>query len=418
LKFGARVIHLRIKCILGLFGLLLGLYFSEVVLIVLAPYLRLRCMPFHCDKASISSIILNDRRQGNDIYPAIHPRQFMHAAVGNVGEKSILPLGGISNVPTLLCNERGTPIRYQSGPFGFRNSDKQSLKSVDLLLLGDSFTQGFCVNEEAHFTGGMKGSGYALWNFASSGNGPLAEYATFREYAVEFKPSTTLWFFFEGNDYEDFARELKNPILARYLQDKSFTQNLRGRQRAVDALLRHFADSQLQSYANRGALKNWFVWSDIKRNTLEWLRLYNIRSRLGMANKTRAWRMEAEIAPYSMRHLTEELLFIIKEIEEVIAAWNGKLIFVYLPAWQRFSHGAVFRSHPEYKILREKIIQRDIPFIDIAESFQEHQDPLSLFPGRINLHYNEAGYHIITDKLSAYFSSSDTPHDSSGKDTV
>ena len=41
----------------------------------------------------------------------------------------------------------------------------------------------------------------------------------------------------------------------------------------------------------------------------------------------------------------------------------------------------------------------DIPVIDIRETFQNHEDRLSLFPFRMDGHYNEKGYRLVAKTI-------------------
>ena len=57
------------------------------------------------------------------------------------------------------------------------------------------------------------------------GNGPLLEFASLVEYAELYNFNTIIWLFTPENDYENFEREVQNPILKKYL-DPNFKQNL------------------------------------------------------------------------------------------------------------------------------------------------------------------------------------------------
>ena len=61
--------------------------------------------------------------------------------------KDIFPVSGISNRPTILCNENGYYSIYDSDRYGFNNPDFEwDEDEVEFLLLGDSFTHGACAN--------------------------------------------------------------------------------------------------------------------------------------------------------------------------------------------------------------------------------------------------------------------------------
>ena len=69
-----------------------------------------------------------------------------------------------------------------------------------------------------------------------SGNGPLIEYATLREY-LNTNVKKVLWIYFEGNDLRNLENEKTNDILINYLKDLNFTQNLKLKQNDIDTLL-------------------------------------------------------------------------------------------------------------------------------------------------------------------------------------
>ena len=54
-----------------------------------------------------------------------------------------------------------------------------------------------------------------------SGNGPLFQYATLREYLPAKKVKRILWMYYEGNDFGNMHMELQNEILTGYLKDKN-----------------------------------------------------------------------------------------------------------------------------------------------------------------------------------------------------
>ena len=391
-------------------GLTAGLYLSELFLLLTSSYFRLRCLPFRCDKRSIAAVVYDDRLAGNKSYPAVHPRHLMMNRHTEVFYRELLPLGGISHVSTVLCNERGRPVRYHSGRYGFRNSEDMQTGKENVVFLGDSFTQGFCIDDVQHFSSAIREEGYRTWNFGSSGNGPLAEYASFQEYAVSLEPKFVFWFFYEGNDFEDFDRELHHPLLRRYLSDSNFHQDLRNKQDQIDRILTEYVDQRLREYQNSFLAQYLPTRRDAKRSLYEWSRLYNLRLRIGLANKRNNWQLERPLSQETLSQLTTSLLQILKDVNTSLGSWGGQLIFVYLPAWQRYSHGQIRRHHPQYQLLREGVQRLGVPILDIAETFAEQEDPLVLFPARMNLHYNEDGYHLIAKELRMLLKDNDDPH--------
>ena len=48
-----------------------------------------------------------------------------------------------------------------------------------------------------------------------------------REYANDININKLFWFYYEGNDFFDFEKELKIEILINYLNDENFSQDLK-----------------------------------------------------------------------------------------------------------------------------------------------------------------------------------------------
>ena len=138
--------------------------------------------------------------------------------------KKIIPLSGIANKKTILCLDKNDkPIIYKSDKFGFNNDDYQ--KEINILVLGDSYVHGQCVNNKTNLIGQMNELGKKAIGLGIYGNGPLMEYATLIEYDQNFKYDTLVWVFTPDNDFYDLSLEKNEPILLSYFKD-SKTQDL------------------------------------------------------------------------------------------------------------------------------------------------------------------------------------------------
>jgi len=64
-------------------------------------------------------------------------------------QASLLPLGGIPDALTVLCNEVGEGVSYESDERGFRNPKGAFGKGpIDVGAVGDSYTQGVCYDAD------------------------------------------------------------------------------------------------------------------------------------------------------------------------------------------------------------------------------------------------------------------------------
>ena len=147
--------------------------------------------------------------------------------------KFVFPLSGLSNKKTIFCNESGYFSKYYSDKYGFNNPSEEWDKEKQIILIGDSFVHGACVNEGKDLASNLrKFTQNGVLNLGYSGNSTLIQLATIREY-LKKDSSKVILFFFE-NDLEELSFEIKNNFLIQYINDNSFFQNLKDKQKIVD----------------------------------------------------------------------------------------------------------------------------------------------------------------------------------------
>ena len=166
---------------LVIFSILLAIYMIEIAYTLY----NISSYKFNkWQKQSVYKIYLDYKNSGKDVVVSIPPSTFI-SKINN--EDEIYPLSGISNKLTIYCNESGYVKTYKSDRYGFNNPDKEWDKlHFDFVLIGDSYTQGECVNEKDNIAGQLRNKTGVL-NLGYSGNGPLLEYATLREYLKNIK---------------------------------------------------------------------------------------------------------------------------------------------------------------------------------------------------------------------------------------
>ena len=73
-----------------------------------------------------------------------------------------------------------------------------------------------CVDTDNNLNGQLKKLNLDSVSFGVSGNGPLLEYATFKEYGQYYKYNEVILVITPDNDYYDLSNEIKNKILNKY----------------------------------------------------------------------------------------------------------------------------------------------------------------------------------------------------------
>ena len=295
---------------------------------------------------------------------------------------SIFSLSGLSNSETIHCNENGYYSIYQSDRYGFNNPDNEwDKKEIEYLLVGDSYTHGACVNRPNDIGSVLRNlSNKSVLNLGMSGNGPLIEYATLREY-LDTNVKKVLWIYYEGNDFNDLKYELKNEILLKYL-NKNFTQNIKFKQNDIDNLLTNLIVEREREREREIEVER--ERETFKFKLISFIKIYYTRV-LILKKLTLSPVVEPEF---------EQILQMAKELTNKN---NSKMYFVYLPIYNRYKSSY---DDTNYNLVKNTVTKLKIPFIDIhKEVFKKEQNPLKLFPFELFGHYNFDGYKKVAETI-------------------
>ena len=384
--------EIKVKIILILFSSLLGLYLVEGILTVNHIFFKAKMEKTY--RKEIKEMKSNyDTRTKLQVYEDLKrddPKVTLYVSPTNFiddSDQTILPLSSISNTKTIFCNENGYYSIYQSDRYGFNNPDDEwDKEQIEFLLVGDSFTQGACVNEPDTIGGNLRRilrTKNGIINLGHGGYGPLTEYATLREYMPLINTKKVLWIYYEANDLFNLSKELKNEILLNYLNDQHFTQNLKLKQDKIDTKLNEKFLEELNLKLDRQLLEKQAV-EEI--NFLHFLKMYKIR-------KITIENFFSSPDPKFMK--------ILNLAKEFVESSGAKLYFVYLPESARYKDKLFLQDKSrKYKKVIKIIENLEIPIIDLNKDlFQKHNDPLSLFPLRAFNHYNEEGYRLASEVI-------------------
>lgn len=322
------------------------------------------------------------REEGREVYPSVNAAQLAGRAALEPEGKALLPLAGVSGTLTILCNESGEYAFYQADEHGFNNPPGLYAQS-DMVLLGDSFAHGNCVSAGEDIAGQLRARQKNAVNLGYSGDGPLMELATLKEYAAPLGPRIVLWLYYEGNDLEDLLVEERKPTLKAYL-DPDFTQHLLQRQQEIDSALADYVERKAEETEGTDA-----GWLDTPLARIA--RLQHSRDRL------RILLHSFQPAPAPPPLFGE----VLRAARDLTAAGGGRLYMVYLPSWRRYATeanaGELYHRDQVLAIARGL----DIPVIDIHQVFVRHPDPLALFPFGLEGHYTAEGYGLVAATIAS-----------------
>ena len=328
---------------------------------------------------------LNDLRDsGVEAYPDINPNAFITSNGLTSKKNRVYPLAGsISNKTTIFCNEGGFWSIYKSDEYGFNNPKGLHKKNkVDIVLIGDSFTEGACVKPANSISAQLRQLDFNAISLGQGGSGPLIELAILKEYAEPLKPKIVLWLYYV-NDLSDLENEMQSSLLRKYLNEDAYSQNLISRQKEIDGVVKNFMQVKVEMQKN----------TDEKEKN-KWIRIINLL-------KLTKIRKMINLKPTTIA-LTDPFhksIFrdILKKSNQMSSRMNGKMYFIYLPSFARYVTG---KEDLNRDFVMQTVRELDIPIIDVhSEVFDPHPDPLHLFPFRMMGHYNSEGYKLISEVI-------------------
>ena len=137
---------------------LLTLFISSFICLLLVEILLNK----HFDNRTIEEFIFDQKNNNILSFPVISPDLHIY----NDGIDSTYPLSGLSSVNTVFCKTNSDWVTYFSDSYGFNNKN-ENLQKIEALLIGDSFTQGVCVDSNSNISSHLSNLGYNTINKAS-----------------------------------------------------------------------------------------------------------------------------------------------------------------------------------------------------------------------------------------------------------
>jgi len=335
------------------------------------------------DTRTKMELLENLKDSGIDVYPNFYPNMLLELNGLSTPNGKIFPLGGIPNVTSVGFNESGYYSVYETDEHGFNNpKGLYEINKVDIMLIGDSFTEGNSVHPDENISAVLRESGFNVINIGKGGNGPLIELASLKEYAEPLKPKIVLWTYYV-NDSENVLIEMQSPLLQNYLNDDEFSQNLFSRQEDIRSSIVDYVQGEWDK-------ERW-----VNHRVFKILKLYDLRLILNLmpANKPEAF------LPMPITKTNQNIFKdILQKSKQIVSGGGMKMYFIYLPSFDRYSTGV---EHINREFVLDAVNKLGIPIIDIHnEVFVSHKDPLSLFPFRISNHYNAKGYRLVAEAIN------------------
>jgi|GEM_PF-4289750 len=340
----------------------------------------------------------------NDALPVVIPQTMLGRPLTIEGVP-VQPLGGFSRRRTLLCNEGAGWISYQADRFGFRNDDTiWDHGKTDIMLIGDSFGHGYCVEEKQSIAGFLRDSFGSLANVSMSGNDPALELASLKEYYPLVNAKTIIWVYYEGNDLLPTVTSLSDPILHRYLEP-GFRQELPGKQRDIDSAYLALAAYRLATTQTRLSLTTGPAAATPPATIGTTVRiLRSATAHLAFAgtvgtvrrilNDRMPWVLNSKSSQPSEAANTQEALaaldLVFREAVRYGCDHGAPIIVLFIPDMSSLIGGD---SHPERARVQKLMRDAGMKVIDVTDRLRSHEQPRELVSG----HLTAAGYRILME---------------------
>ena len=194
--------------------------------------------------------------------------------------------------------------------------------------------------------------------------------------------------FYEGNDLTDLDRERGHPVLMSYL-DPAFTQGLRDKRSEVDATVREWIRELRRTAEEQERIRRGSTERPPSHPLTPWAKLRELRARVRAVLEPRSTPDYPFDASLFSRVSTR--------FRDDVDAWGGQLLFVYLPAYERFAHP--YLANPHRQRVLDTVEGLGIPVLDLTPAFAADGEPLSFFHFRVKSHYTAAGYAIVAEEI-------------------
>ena len=304
------------------------------------------------------------------------------------------PLSGIGDRQTLHDNENGYYVEFMADENGFRNPNRKFKKHYDAVIVGDSYTNGCCVEYQDSIAGLLRDNSEFtdVLTLGYDGNGALIEFAAIKEYLGNISFDNLFHIYYDQNDIEAIEWEKNNRILMKYYNDPKFKQNLSLNKKEVLKIKLEKHQEIIESYKT----DNKFTLDQLKKI----IKISRTRSLISAAtNSFRAFKV------VEFKKENVEIFFsIIKKIKQFTNKKNANLYFIYIPEYTSIMYpGNVPDNHYNRKEVINFLQDENIDYIDLTNHVKNYKDTSELYPYGKYGHYNEKGYRFIVDKIIKEF---------------
>jgi len=346
------------------------------------------------DQRLPKDVVFDGIKNGKRLTLPAFPHDFFSARLEIEGY-SFLPFSNPNNSRVVLCNELGEFVTRQTDELGFYNPPGtwKDTSAIDVLLIGDSYTAGWCVPEGNSLADIVRASFKRTINIGRGGLGPLGELASMREYLPAIRPKFAVWAFFD-NDFGNLHDEERHiNLYNQYLIDDSFSQNLFENSGKINTAVTQYINIEIGKLNQRKNLP--FV--GIRHQ------IHGISDMIKNAKVTKAhWSSKREF-PHHIALFRQIMESAKREAQKA----ETTLIFAYLSDYKPFKESKELKAFTKLRREVLRVVKElKIDFIDtnIAANMATKnvrslhrwtkEYPTSL-PSNVVRHYNSFGHQVV-----------------------
>ncbi len=318
------------------------------------------------DKRSAKEVVKQLLDDGVDASP--------HIGVLN-DYRRVVPLGVAPDKHIVFCNELGSYLEFRSDRHGFNNPDSVWDHPVDVVTLGDSFTEGACDPDNKGFVNLLRKKIPNLVNLGLGGNAPQNNLAALKEYGVPANPKYVLWFHFAGNDMAGLHARWNHSILKKYVEDQNFTQGLINQSELVKKEFVRPTEKWLNKEENHLSVIDKINWNHLAK-------LYFVRQSLGQTHYVH----DSDLFKRFAQVMTKA-----KEHTDTI---GSRLIFVNIPDGRKLMMVKDIQKEKTFAVIKKL----GIDCFDLAEVIMKNGREQNYSFGSHGGHFSPKG-----NKLAAHF---------------
>ena len=283
-------------------------------------------------------------------------------------------------------------LYFVSDKKGFRENKDNLYHNTNIVLVGDSFTMSICENTPFDLKSQLKklNKNLTFLNLGIHNINYVKQLSVLVNITENTNFNTLIWFFYEGNDYNDKISKLKlydnlKSYQSYQLENEKFNYSFPSK---VDEI-NYFVDKKFEI----SFFYKFKVWLAEKVNGISSLVKY-----------FKKYEILLDENDYNKALLISQKYLDSKNIK-------NRFIY-YIPSWQRLTNYkskkyGFYNSNPQIKQLDElKKSVKNISekngfiFVDGEEIFINRTNPLNVFHHELNTHFNRLGYKLLAEDIS------------------